>query len=290
MSPSHLRPRPLVAAVLFGLLVAGVAPAPAGDSKKTTGPKHDLKKIGIPAQQMAKGEADPAAKTKVFRLTHTDPGEVKEILEQLLSEAETAAMADIPVGPGALETAVPMPPVPGAPGGMPPGFGGPAQNLGAGGGFGVAGFGGNQGALGGGLGALGGFGIVGGAGGPVVRVTVHPRTNALVVRGGPKELQVATDLVAVLDLPADKPPPDVKSLRAFRLKHASPHAVAQIIRELDIPAGTVPLGDPKLLLATGSEQVMRELAELVRELDAPAPEAPRKERRKLLREPPEEVP
>src|SRR5207248_11742108 len=113
------------------------------------------------------------------------------------------------------------------------------------------GLGGVLGALGGGLGALGGgpdgfaggFGALGGAmpGGLMpgamtqTRFAPDKRTRALIVRGPKSELQIITDLVAVLDVIGDKEAPKVKNLHVFRLKHAEAKTVREVFQKLEFP-------------------------------------------------------
>jgi hypothetical protein len=264
MTLPHLTATKFLLGLSLGLLLTAGGPAFAAQAKKEG---------GIGEKPRKGGEAPPPAmKTKVFQLTYTEPEEMRDVLEQLLSAAEQALMMSQGMqGPGGAGGLAPM-----------GGFGGigggpvPAGGVGMMGGFGFGGgFGGALGALGGGM-------------GPTVRVTIHPRTSSLIVRGSVKDLQVATDLVTVLDRPADKPLPEVKSLRAFKLKHADADALVQTVQELEIPVGVVPLSGEKIILATGPDEALRELVELVTELDVAPPkdEKGKKEpRRKLFNEP-----
>ncbi|HEV3237451.1 MAG TPA: secretin N-terminal domain-containing protein, partial [Gemmataceae bacterium] len=181
---------------------------------------------------------------KVFRLTHVDLETITPVLNNLLPESMNDAPAGLPAGGGALGIAggagLGGGPVPG---GGALGLGGGALGLGGGAlginggalgiGGGALGLGGLGGMLGGGLGlggggltGIGGGGLIGAAGGvpgagPMSwRIAEDPRTKSLVVRGPEKVIEIAADLVAVLDLPADKPIPAVKNLRAYKLKHA----------------------------------------------------------------------
>jgi hypothetical protein len=98
--------------------------------------------------------------------------------------------------------------------------------------------------------------------------TVDPRTNALIVRGSPHVLEVASDLVAVLNTPPSSPLPRVKTLRGFRLKYASPREVADILRQLRIPsARAVGLEKPNLLIVMASDADLKEIGDLVKDLD-----------------------
>jgi hypothetical protein len=108
---------------------------------------------------------------------------------------------------------------------------------------------------------------------PVVcRAVADVRTRSLIVRGTAKDLQLAADVVAVLDTAEDKPLPGVTSFKPFRLKHADAVDFVGILQALDPnPAyRVVPVGRMKILLATGTDEQMKELAEAVKELDIPA--------------------
>ena len=99
-----------------------------------------------------------------------------------------------------------------------------------------------------------------------------PRTRSLIVRGTEKDLQLAADLVAVLNTPEDKPLPAVKTLKAFRFQHLDTKDFVGIMEALDPNIGyrMAPVGSMKLLLAVGSDEQMKELAEAVKELDTPS--------------------
>jgi hypothetical protein len=103
------------------------------------------------------------------------------------------------------------------------------------------------------------------------RALADPRTRSLIVRGTEKELQLAADLVAVLNTPEDKPLPAVKSLKAFRFQHLDTKDFVGIMQQLDPNIGyrLAPIGRMKLLLAVASDEQMKELAEAVKELDIP---------------------
>jgi hypothetical protein len=104
------------------------------------------------------------------------------------------------------------------------------------------------------------------------RAVADVRTRSLIVRGTAKDLQLAADLVAVIDTAEDKPLPGVTSLKAFRLKHVDAVDFCNMMQQLDtnITYRLVPVGRMKLLLATGSDEQMKELADAVKELDIPA--------------------
>jgi hypothetical protein len=113
----------------------------------------------------------------------------------------------------------------------------------------------------------------GGASGPVnCRAVADVRTRSLIVRGTAKDLQLAAEVVAVLDTAEDKPLPGTTALKAFRLKHVDAVDLVGILQALDdnIKYRLAPVGRMKLLLATGTDEQMKELAEAVKELDIPA--------------------
>jgi hypothetical protein len=107
---------------------------------------------------------------------------------------------------------------------------------------------------------------------PICRAMADPRTRSLIVHGKEKERQFAADLVAILDTPEEKAIPEVKSLKAFRLKHLDVNDFVGILQTLDAHPGprVVPVGRMKILLAVGSEEQYKELAEAIKELDIPA--------------------
>jgi hypothetical protein len=193
--------------------------------------------------------ADPVPKTdgsrtKVFRLAHTDPAEVRQVMENMLESIPV----DAPKPP-------PMPmPVP------------------------MVGFAGG--------------GALGFQGGPVVpsaySLSTDARTRSVIVRGTEKHLQLATDVVAVLDLTPGKAPPEVKTLRAVVLQNAKPEELAQVLESLEFEGKIVPLPAAKMIVFTGPEQVMKDVANLIKELDVPADkESKKEERKKLFNDPPD---
>lgn len=116
----------------------------------------------------------------------------------------------------------------------------------------------------------------------VFRVVVSNRTRSLVIRGSDMELRIATDLIAVLESPAEKPIPKVKSLSVFSLKHAEADELEPVLTRLDLEVRLLALPAAKLLIATGVEDHLKSLADIVRELDVPAPEEPKVEKKKRL--------
>jgi hypothetical protein len=197
------------------------------------------------------GNMQARARIKVFRLTQCDPSDVAHLLESLLPENANAA------GPFGVMLGGSHGPL----GGGAPGVG---RGLGGLGGFGGAG----------GAGAMpppglgGGGGLGGGVGNPNTwRITVEPRTQSVIVRGSEHDLQVAHDLIAIVETPDDKPLPAVKNLRAFRLKHVGADVMTNVIEELEMGARVVSAPLARLLFVAGSEDVLRDVSDMVKELD-----------------------
>jgi type II secretory pathway component GspD/PulD (secretin) len=187
-----------------------------------------------------KGDASKL-RLKVFRLSHSDPEQVSNVLQSLLPQDSGGVLA----GLGAL------------------GLGG-GGIIGPGGGG--AGLGGAPGGIGGGaLGALGG--PAGSMAGPSWRLTADPRTKSLIIRGSEKDIDLAGDLVTVLDLPADKPMPKVKTLRAYKLKHANAGELNAVLFTLEMDARMVPVEKGNILIVAGSEDVMKDMDSVVEALD-----------------------
>jgi hypothetical protein len=186
---------------------------------------------------------------KVFRLSHSEPEQVSGVLQSLLPQDSGGGLAGLGGGLGAL------------------GLGGGGGMIGLGIGGGGAGLGGAPAGngLGGGLGGLGG-GLGGGVGGPTWRLAADPRTKSLIIRGSEKEVDIAADLVAVLDVPADKPIPNVKNLRAYKLKHASAQDLNAVLNSL-LDARMVPVEKGNILIVAGSEDVMKDIDSVVEALD-----------------------
>jgi len=257
--------------ILGGILVlAQDGLKPMGVSVLGPAPKGQPFGVGGPPSQ-----SPGKLRTKVFRLAVCDPEEVRQILEGLLDDSATVSttMPGVPGGPaggGPLGVGT----APGALPGVPPGTPGVPGSGGVG--FPGGGFGGG---LGGGLGGFGGGFVAP----PPWRVTIDARTRAMVVRGTERDLQIANDLVAIVEAPADKPLPAVKSLRAFRLQHAKADELQTVLEELELETRVVSAPAAKLLIASGSEEVLRELADIVKELDVEVKKSDKPtEPRKLL--------
>jgi type II secretory pathway component GspD/PulD (secretin) len=116
---------------------------------------------------------------------------------------------------------------------------------------------------------MGGSGGIGGVlgQGQSWRLAMEGKTRSLIVRGSEKNLQTAADLVAVLDLPKDKPIPRVKSLRAFRLRHAEASALAEELKKLEMNVRIVGDAESNTLVVAGPEAEMKEIADVIEQLD-----------------------
>src|SRR5262249_24562669 len=174
----------------------GGGPGPMG-----VGGRPGAGDVGVPQKPGAGAPDDADVVLKVYRLTQRDPEGIANIAHMLLAgEALPQMMAPGGEGPG-------MPPRGGAmPGGFVPGGVGVPGPGGLPGGFGA--LGGPGGGFQGGFGALGG-----GFPGAVIcatRFAPDKRTRTLIVRGPKEDVQLVTDLVAVLDRPSGKDAPKVK--------------------------------------------------------------------------------
>ena len=196
-----------------------------------------------------------AKRTRIFRLKNRPPDEVRDILQLLLDPpAETPAAGDM-MGAAA-----------------GPRRGAAAMMGGAGG----PGMGSMMGA--GGKGGPGGF--VGSPLNATWRMAVDTRTNTLIIRGTEKDLQMAADLVAVLDVPADRPVPNVKNVTAFKLKFAPANEVAAILRELELGAQIVPDERANSIIIAGPEAARKEIGELIGALDVEGRDTPKRDKKK----------
>jgi type II secretory pathway component GspD/PulD (secretin) len=236
----------LLLGAAFGLSAAAQGDAPAKKDKKTAAPDA----------------AKAVTLTRIFTPKNTDPAEVLQAIELFL---ERAAALNRPAGGAALAGP------PGLVGGLPAGPGGGLMPGAAG------------------LPQLGGLALGGGLGaGPAEsrpyesRLALDERTGSIVMRGPESEVQTAADLVTLLDTPAGKPLPEVKSLRAFPLKHAEPGAIAELLTIIDVRAAAVALDEAKLLLVAGPPEALREVGDLLKALDVPTPKAPQPEKLKRL--------
>lgn len=211
--------------------------------------------------------AKPQLTVKVFKLERGDPEAVVTSLTSLLEEPDA-------------EVTPPMPPGVGIPGGLPRGgLGGPPPD-GLQGGFGgtpapaggMGGFGGVPGPAGGQVG-FGGIGCFLGTGGvnttPVWRATTHERTRSVIVRGSARHLNVAADVVAIHDRPANAPLPKLQVVKAFALEHTTAAELAEVINALSFDDVRLATLDGQVLALVAPDDVVRAVAELVKELDVP---------------------
>ncbi|HEV3440869.1 MAG TPA: hypothetical protein VG122_26175 [Gemmata sp.] len=224
-----------VCAVVIGLMGLGMLLPPGlGQTPKSDPPKESPKTA-----------TKLSLTIKVFKLERSEPTTVIEAMNNLLEETDVAIAA-------------PMPPA-GGPGLKPPPGG-------------IAGFGGNPIGFGG-MGGVG-LGFGGGVGGgmqstPAWRATLDERTKSLIVRGSTRHIQVAADLVALVDRPAKAALPELKIVKAFPLKDASTMELMTVIEALDFEDLRVSSLNEKLLVAIGPEEVTKAIRELVKELDVP---------------------
>jgi beta-lactamase regulating signal transducer with metallopeptidase domain len=195
----------------------------------------------------------PTPRIKVFRLKHRDPDELRQILE---------GHFDSPAGKPDASSAGPA----GPEGRLGPGGGGEGRGIPLGPGGATAprfpqyGPGGLSGGPGGG-GSMESPRLVNGS------VAVDKRTHSLIIRGTDRDLQIAADLVAVLDLEKDKPVPKVESLRAFNLRHARAKDIADVLRNLNLNAAFAFPPKSNLVIVIGSEAEMKEIGEVIDALD-----------------------
>jgi hypothetical protein len=252
-----------VRAVAVLMAVAFALPAVVGQPPGAGQPTP-----GAPA---APQPAKPQLTVKVFKLERGDPEAVVSSLHALLEGPDAEATPPPGVGaPGGLGImGVP-------PGGLPGGFGGMPAG-------GPGGFGGVPGPAGGAAG-FGGIGCFLGTGGgnatPVWRATTHARTRAVVVRGAARHLAVAADLVAIHDRPAGAPLPKLQAVTALALKHAAAEELAEVIGALSFDGVKLATPGERLLAVVAPDDVARAVAELVRELDVPGAGGPDPEPRK----------
>jgi type II secretory pathway component GspD/PulD (secretin) len=108
------------------------------------------------------------------------------------------------------------------------------------------------------------------------RLSIDARTRSLIVKVTEQDLQIAADLVAVLDLGKDKAIPKVKSLRALKLKHAMAKEISSVLEGLDLEAKIVPVEKSNLLIVTGTEEIMKEIEGVVDALDVEVKDEPKK--------------
>jgi Bacterial type II/III secretion system short domain len=268
---------PLVRATTAAVALLAVCAVLAADQPPSPVDKKDPTPTTKPTDK--KDTSATTKRIKVFRLKNSAPADVQEKLDALLTvpgAGEAGAEGSGPPAPipGGVVIGTP----PGMIGGLPPGAGGIGGIMGIGGlpaGVGgVAGIGGF-----GGIGGIGGFGALGGVGGipepaPRYKIAVDERTNAVVLRGSERDLQVAAELIALMELPKEKTLPPLKHLKAFRLKHGDAAAIVTLLTELEVDARVVALVDPNVVVVSGSDEATKDIAEAIKELDVEVKDAP----------------
>jgi type II secretory pathway component GspD/PulD (secretin) len=104
--------------------------------------------------------------------------------------------------------------------------------------------------------------------GPPCYFAIDERTRSLIVRGTEKDLQAVAEFVAILDLPPNKPLPQLKNLHAFKLRFASPENVCEVLRTLSIDVFVGKIPKSTVLLVHGPEAAVKEATEIIEALDA----------------------
>lgn len=196
---------------------------------------------------------------RVFRLERGDPEVVVLNLKKLLGDPDAEVVPPVP-------RQVPFN------GGISGGGGGSfcgASGF-SGAGSGISGFSGS------GTGCFAGTGPA--APPPVWRAAAHPRTGAVVVRGSDRHLDVAADLVALLDLPAGAPLPKLKVVRAIPLKHSTAEELRAVLHALSFEGAGVAAPSERVLAVVAPDEATRSIAELVAELDVPDATGPKPKR------------
>jgi hypothetical protein len=156
----------------------------------------------------------------------------------------------------------------GALGNQPGIRGGIAGQLGiagiGGGALGIAGVGGGALGL---LGSSAGGGHMPAASTARWRLAIDERTRSLIFRGTPEDLQTVGEIVALAELPANKPLPSLHRVRAFRLEHANAVDLVEKLNQLEMEVRLASLDNSKIIVAIGSESAKKEIAELIKALD-----------------------
>src|SRR5262249_31682220 len=96
----------------------------------------------------------------------------------------------------------------------------------------------------------------------------------VVVRGSDRHLNVAADLVAVLDRPANAPLPKLQVVKAFALKHATAEELTEVINSLSFDDAKLASPDERLLLLVAPDDVAKAVADWGKELDVPGKDDP----------------
>jgi hypothetical protein len=131
--------------------------------------------------------------------------------------------------------------------------------------------------------------------GPLPRIATSPRTKALFVRGGDKEIEVVAELIRILDTAPGAPLPESKTMHIVRLKHAKAPEVFQVLTNLGLQTQVVPLTHINSLLVEkkgDSKEILGVLEKLdveIRPAKRPA-ETKSSEKKPSEKKPSEKVP
>lgn len=104
---------------------------------------------------------------------------------------------------------------------------------------------------------------------PQLRVLTDIRAGAVIVRGREEDIQIAAEIISVLESPAGKPLPKTKFIEAISLTHAQASDMASLADGLDLPIRTVGLTDLKMVIGFGPDDMLRKWGRMVRDLDVP---------------------
>lgn len=255
--------------------------------------------LAAPPNSPSKG--DPRVyRTKVFRLKNFEAQKAIDLLEELLSEPSdilgpAKPGSNVPGGGGAFGQGGGAGAVPsgigggfGGPGGGvgPPGGAGPGATLPMGprtpmnpmpGNFGPGGLGAGPGVRG--PGPMGPTGPAGGKRFPGqtgpgegsterYRVMLDDRTGSIIMRGPEPDVLVASELMNILEMPADRLlPNNLIAIRAFRVGDAEPDKLAEKLQGLGYKAKIVAVPSLNLVVAAGPDEDLKEITEAIKALD-----------------------
>lgn len=251
--------------------------------------------LATPALDAAGGKGDPKVyRTRVFRLKNFDPEAAKDLLEELLTEPLDVLgpgrpgapggggnLFDLPGGglagrgpglggggPSTAGAGVTLPPAPGANpagGSAPGGLGGPST------------VGGLRGPGAPGAAAPGGKRFPGqrfpgqgggdmGTSGERYRLMVDDKSRSIIMRGPEPDVNVAVELMNILELPADRPlPANLVAIRAFRVE-AEPEKLAEKLQGLGYKAKLVAVSSLNLIVAAGPDEDLKEITDAIKAL------------------------
>lgn len=121
------------------------------------------------------------------------------------------------------------------------------------------------------------------------KVAVDARSGSVIVRGRAEHIELASELVSILEQPPGKALPKTKRLQALELKHAAANELETLTKQLGLRAMGLP--DLKLVIAAGGEAELAAWSKLVRDLDVPERKIDGKNMRRLgVLSPPGTVP